>query len=105
MRAVGMTSAQRIPTEPGIPAIAEAVPGYEATNWHAIIGPKNLPRAVVDRLNGEVRRIVAQKDTEKILHDNGVFPAGGTPELLQELIRKDYEQWRKVIAQAGIKLQ
>jgi tripartite-type tricarboxylate transporter receptor subunit TctC len=105
VRAIGMTSATRIPTEPDIPTLAESgVPGYEATNWHAMIGPKGLPRAVVERINGEVRKIVAQKDMENTLHTSGVFPGGsGTPEELRELIRKDYEQWRKVIIQAGIK--
>lgn len=104
VRAIGMTSAQRIPTEPGIPALAEAVPGYEATNWHAMIGPKGIPPAAVERINSEVRRIVAAKDMENTLHASGVFPgASGTPGELQELIRKDYEQWKKVVIQAGIK--
>jgi tripartite-type tricarboxylate transporter receptor subunit TctC len=105
VRAIGMTSAGRIPTEPDIPTLAESgVPGYEATNWHALIGPKGIPRAVVDRLNAEVRKIVAQKDVENTLHSSGVFPAGGgTPEQLYELIRKDHDQWKKVVIQAGIK--
>lgn len=104
VRAIGMTSAQRIPTEPDIPALAEAVPGYEATNWHAMIGPKGLPPAVVDRINAEVKRIVSAKDMENTLHASGVFPGGGgSPEEVRALIRKDYEQWRKVVIQAGIK--
>lgn len=104
VRAIGVTSATRISTEPGIPALAETVPGYESTNWHAMIGPKGIPRAVVDRINSEVRKIVSQKDMEQTLHASGVFPGGGgTPEELRELIRKDYEQWRKVVIQAGIK--
>jgi tripartite-type tricarboxylate transporter receptor subunit TctC len=104
VRALGMTSANRIPTEPDIPALAETVPGYEATNWHAMIGPKGIPRPVVDRINAEVRKIVAQKDVENTLHSSGVFPqGGGSPEQVYELIRKDYEQWRKVVIAAGIK--
>ena len=104
VRAIGMTSAQRIPTEPGIPALAETVPGYEATNWHAMIGPKGIPPAVVERIHGEVRKLVARKDVEDTLHASGVFPrGGGSPEEVRALIRKDYEQWRKVIIQAGIK--
>jgi len=104
VRAIGMTSAQRIPTEPGIPALAETVPGYEATNWHAMIGPKGIPPAVVERIHGEVRKLVARKDVEDTLHASGVFPrGGGSPEEVRALIRKDYEQWRRVITQAGVK--
>jgi tripartite-type tricarboxylate transporter receptor subunit TctC len=99
-----MTSAKRIPTEPDIPALAETVPGYESTNWHAMIGPMGIPPAVVERISAEVRKIVSQKDMVARLHGSGVFPAGGgSPEVVRELIRKDYEQWKKVIAQAGIK--
>ena len=104
VRAIGMTSAQRIPTEPGIPALAETVPGYEATNWHAMIGPKGIPPAVVERIHGEVRKLVARKDVEDTLHASGVFPrGGGSPEEVRALIRKDFEQWRRVITQAGVK--
>jgi tripartite-type tricarboxylate transporter receptor subunit TctC len=104
VRAIGMTSATRIPTEPGIPALAETVPGYEATNWHAMIGPKGIPPAAVERINAEVRRIVSAKDIEGTLHASGVFPAGGgSAEEVRALIRKDYEQWKKVVIQAGIK--
>jgi tripartite-type tricarboxylate transporter receptor subunit TctC len=104
VRAIGMTSAKRIPTEPDIPALAETVPGYESTNWHAMIGPMGIPPAVVERISAEVRKIVSQKDMVARLHGSGVFPAGGgSPEVVRELIRKDYEQWKKVIAQAGIK--
>lgn len=106
VRAIGMTSLKRIPTEPDIPALAETVPGYESTNWHAMIGPKGIPPAVIERINTEVRKIVSQKDMEARLHGSGVFPAGGgSPEVLRELISKDYDQWKKVIAQAGIKAE
>ena len=106
VRAIGMTSLKRIPTEPEVPALAETVPGYESTNWHAMIGPKGIPPAVVERINSEVRKIVSQKDMEARLHASGVFPAGGgSPEETRELIRGDYEQWKKVIAQAGIKAE
>lgn len=106
VRAIGMTSLKRIPTEPEIPALAETVPGYEATNWHAMLGPKGLPPAVVERINSEVTKILAQGDVQKTLHSSGVFPeSGGTPEQVRALIRKDYEQWSKVIKQAGVKAQ
>lgn len=104
VRAIGMTSLRRIPTEPNIPAIAETVPGYEATNWHALLGPKGVPAAVVERLNTEIRKIIAQKDLERRLHQSGVFPdGGGSPDELAALIKKDYELWKRVIVQARVK--
>jgi tripartite-type tricarboxylate transporter receptor subunit TctC len=107
VRAIGVTSLKRIPSEPGIPTFAEqGVPGYEATNWHATIGPKGMPAAVVERLGNELRKVVALPDVQATLARSGVFPeADGAPARLRELIRKDYEQWRKVIQQAGIKPQ
>ena len=106
LRAIGMTSAQRSKADPGIPTFAESgLPGYEATNWHALIGPKGLPRPVVERLNGEIRKIIAHPDMEKSLQANGIDPAAGAPEDLASYLRKELEQWRKVIAVAKIKIE
>ena len=105
LRAIGVTSAQRMKADPSIPTIAESgVPGYEATNWHALIGPKGLARSIVDRLNAEVRRIIVTKEVEHVLHANGVEPDGGTPDQLGEYVRKDFLQWRAVISRANIRL-
>ena len=106
LRALGVTSAERSKADPDIPTFAESgLPGYEATNWHAMIGPKGLPRPIVDRLNSEVRKIIAQKDMENTLQANGVDPTGGTPEQLMEHIRREVDQWRKLIKSAGIKAE
>lgn len=106
LRAIGMTSAERSKAEPEIPTLAESgLPGYEATNWHGLIGPKGLPRPIVDRLNAEVRKIIAHREMEKTLQANGIDPAGGTPEQLHDYLRRELEQWRKVITSAGIKVE
>ena len=106
LRALAVTTADRIAAEPGIPSIAEAgVPGYDVSNWHALIGPKGVPRAIVERINTEVLKIVHMKDVEERMHADGVSPTGTTPEQLHELIRREYEQWKKVIARAGIRIQ
>jgi len=105
LRAIGMTSARRTRADPDVPTIAESgLPGYEATNWHALIGPKGLSRAIVDRLNGELRRVVTSPEMEKTLLANGIEPDVGTPEQLAEYIRKDLMQWRAVIARANIRV-
>ncbi|HTD91954.1 MAG TPA: tripartite tricarboxylate transporter substrate-binding protein, partial [Burkholderiales bacterium] len=106
IRALAVTTATRIAAEPGIPTIAEAgVPGYEVTNWHALIGPRGLPRAVVERLNSEVTKIIRGKDMEDRLRGDGVAPAGGTPEQLLEQIRREITMWRNVVKAADIKIQ
>lgn len=106
LRALGMTSLERSKADPDIPTFAESgLPGYEATNWHAMIGPKGMPRPIVDRLNSEVRKIIAQKDMENTMQANGVDPTGGTPEQLAEHIRKEVELWRRVIAKANVKVE
>ena len=104
LRAIAVTTPERISAEPSLPTIAESgVPGYEVINWLAMIGPKGLPRAVVDRLNGEINSIMKQKDFAERLEASGVSPGGGTPEQLYEQIRKEIAQWRTVVQRAGVK--
>jgi len=106
VRAIAVSTPDRMSAAPEIPTVAESgVPGYEVTNWHGLIGPKGLPRTVVDRLNSEVNKLIKARDVEDKLQANGVTAAGGNPELLYEQIRKEIDQWRKVIAAAGVKLQ
>lgn len=104
LRPIAVTTAKRIPAEPGIPSIAESgVPGYDVTNWHGLIGPKGMPRPIVDRINGEVAKIIKQKEMEAQLQSDGLSADGGPPEEFQERIRKEIDQWKKVVARAGIK--
>lgn len=106
IRALAVTTATRLAAEPQIPTIAEAgVPGYDVSNWHALIGPKGLPRTVVERLNSEVNKIIRGKDMEERLRGDGVSAAGGTPDALHELIRRELIMWRDVVQAAGIKVQ
>ena len=106
IRALAVTTATRLPTEPGIPTIAEAgVPGYEVNNWHALIGPKGVPRAIVERMHTEVGKVISSKEMEERLRGDGVLPAPSTPEALQEQIRREILMWRDVVKAAGIKIQ
>ena len=105
LRALAVTTPERIAAEPQLPTVTESgLPGYEVTNWHALIGPKAIPRAIVERLNAEMTKILGQKDMAERLQGDGVSPAGGTPEQLFAQIRKEIEQWRQVVTRAGIKI-
>ena len=106
LKALAVTTAKRIPALPEVPTVAESgLPGYEVTLWHGLIGPKGLPRAITDRINGEVTKTLQLKETAEQLQNDGVAPAGGTPEQFAAQIRMEIEVWRKVAAAAGVKAE
>ena len=106
LRAIAVTTAKRIPALPDVPTIAESgVPGYDVTLWHGLIGPKGLPRAIVDRINAEVTKSLKLKETAEQLQNDGVAPAGGTPEQFAAQIKTEIGIWRKVAADAGVKAE
>jgi len=106
LRAIAVTTAKRLAAEPDVPALAESgVPGYDVALWHGLVGPKGLPRPVVDRINTEVNKILKLKETADQLQTDGVSPLGGTPEKFAEQIREDVELWRKVVAATGVKVE
>jgi tripartite-type tricarboxylate transporter receptor subunit TctC len=106
LRAIGVTTAKRIPALPDVPTVAESgLPGYEVVLWHGLIGPKGLPKAVVDRIGGEVNKTLKQPETASQLENDGVAPAGGTPEQFAAQIRKEIGVWKKVAADAGVKAE
>ena len=106
LRAVAVTTAKRIPALPEVPTVAESgVAGYDVVLWHGLIGPKGLPRAIVDRINGDVTKTLKLKETAEQLQNDGVAPAGGTPEQFAAQIKKEIGIWRKVAADAGVKAE
>ena len=106
VRALAVTSAERLPAEPRLPTIAESgVPGYEVINWFGVIGPKGVPRAVVDRMNREIDRAVRLPDVVERLAADGLAPVGGTPEDLHARIAREIVQWRQVVARAKIRVE
>jgi tripartite-type tricarboxylate transporter receptor subunit TctC len=106
LRALAVTSAERLAAEPAIPTMAQSgLPGYEVILWHGLAGPKGLPRAIVERINAEVGAVVQSKDAAEQLQTDGVMPMRSTPEELHATLRTEIELWRKVIHDAGITLQ
>ena len=104
LKPIGVTTAKRLPALPEVPTVAESgLPGYEVVLWHGLIGPKGLPKAVVDRINGDVNKSLSLKETAAQLENDGVAPAGGTAEQFAAQIKKEIGVWRKVAADAGVK--
>ena len=106
LRALAVTTAKRLPAEPDVPTVAESgVPGYEVILWHGLIGPKGLPRPIVERLNGEVTTVLKLRETAEQLQNDGVSPAGGAPEQFLATIKREIEVWRKVVTDVGVKVE
>ena len=106
LKAIAVTTAKRIPALPDVPTVNESgLKGYEVVLWHGLIGPKGLPKAVVDRLNSEVTKLLKSKDSEEQLQNDGVSPAGGTPAQFAAQIKKELGVWKKVAADAGVKVE
>jgi tripartite-type tricarboxylate transporter receptor subunit TctC len=104
LKAIGVTTAKRIPALPDVPTVMESgLPGYEVVLWHGLIGPKDLPKAVVDKIGGEVNKLLKQSETASQLEGDGVAPAGGTPAQFAAQIKKEIGIWKKVAADAGVK--
>ena len=106
LRALAVTTAKRIPALPEVPTIAEAgVPGYDVVLWHGLIGPKDMPKDVVDRINAEAMKALKLKETAAQLQNDGVAPAGGSPAQFGQTIGKEIGMWRKVVTDAGVKVE
>ena len=106
LRAIAVTTAKRIAAAPNVPTIAEAgVKGYEVILWHGLIGPKGLPKPILDRVNGDLNKALQSKEMQERLAGDGVSAAGGTPDQFTALIKKDIDLWRKVVQKAGVKAE
>ncbi len=104
LRALGVTSLQRSPAAPEIPTIAEqGLPGFEAVSWFALFAPAATPRPVVDRLQGEVKKILFAPDIAKRLGELGLDPVGSTPDELAAWQRSEIAKWAKVVKDSGAK--
>jgi len=105
LRALAVTTDKRIAAAPDLPTVAESgYPGYEVTNWHGLVGPKGLPRDIVERLNREIGEVVKGEEMKKNLAADGLEPAGGSPARFGEILKNEMVRWAKVVRQAGIKV-
>jgi tripartite-type tricarboxylate transporter receptor subunit TctC len=104
VRGLAVTGAKRSNTLPGVPAVAETVPGYEAVSWAAVLAPKGLPKNILARWNGEMNRILQQPDVKARMAADGLEPIGGSPEVLRATLKRDIAKWRGVVTTAGIKV-
>jgi len=106
LRALAVTSRQRIAAAPDVPTFEEAgVPGYEAVGWFGSVAPAGTPREIIQRLNLETRNALALPDVRERVIAAGTEPATTTPEEFAAYIREETKKWGDVIKAGNIKLQ
>jgi tripartite-type tricarboxylate transporter receptor subunit TctC len=102
LRALGVTSAQRWPLLPDMPAIAETVPGYEIYVWYALFAPRNTPPDIVMLLNSALKNAAAEPGIVARFKQDGGVPTTMTPNELAKFMADDEARWRKMVEAAGI---
>ena len=103
LRALAVTSAKRAAIAPDLPAVAETLPGFESSQWWGMFGPAGMPPGVVSRLNAEMQKTLALVDVRKRLAADAAEPIGGSADDCAQFLRADFEKWRKVISDAGVR--
>ena len=103
MKALAVTSRDRLPTLPDIPTIAETLPGFEATQWFGILAPAGTPRPIILRLNKEIQAAVAWPEYQSKLNAAGATPASSaSPEEFATLIANLTELWGRIPRRMGL---
>ncbi len=105
VRAIGITSATRSDVLPGVPAMAETLPGFEAEVWVAMLGPARTPPAVVGRMHAGLEKVLGQRDMQERLAEQGLLAVASTPAQAEQWIRLQHERWGRVIREQKISLE
>jgi tripartite-type tricarboxylate transporter receptor subunit TctC len=101
LKALGVSSEKRQSLLPDVPSIAEDLPGYEVSTWYGIFAPAGTPRAVIDRLNQALGRILTSPDAQSRLAAVGADAQPNTPEQFAQAVSQERVKWAKIIEQAG----
>ncbi len=105
LRALAVSSPARHPAMPGLPTISETLPGVELSSWLGLAVPAATPRAVIDRLNGEIRSILEMSDVRQRLADLSGVPAPSSPGEMRALVEREIARWKRVVELKNIERQ
>ena len=106
LRPLAVTTKERSPMLPDVPTMAEAgVPGFESYSWFGILAPAGTPEAIVNKLQGEIAKALADPAMRERFAEVGAVPVGDTPAEFADLIAAETAKWAKVVEEAGVKLE
>jgi tripartite-type tricarboxylate transporter receptor subunit TctC len=104
LKLIAVASPQRVASLPGVPAIAETLPGFASVTWFALVAPPNTPAAIVDKVNAGVNEALHDTEVRKRLADLSSEPAGGTPRETAAYFHDEAARWKNVITSAHVTL-
>ena len=103
LRPLAVSAARRVPGLESVPTLAETFPGFEYSGWFALLAPAGTPQAIVQRVNRDMDRVLAEPEMAQRLRDFGLVNEGaGTPETLGEFLRAERERWVKLVRTIGL---
>ncbi|SDP71290.1 Tripartite-type tricarboxylate transporter, receptor component TctC [Ralstonia sp. 25mfcol4.1] len=102
LKLLAVTEAKRSPLLPNVPTVGETIPGYELSVWYGAFGPKNMPPALVARLNTEINRVMSLPEVKAKMDAIGVETATSTPQEFGKILRRDADRYGKLIKDLGI---
>ena len=105
IRALAVTSKERAPQIPDVPAVSEVIPGFENAGWFGLVAPAGTPRDVIDKIHRDSARILHSEDFKARLAQIGMFPVGNTPAEFGAAIRAESARWARVIKDRGLAQQ
>ena len=105
LRPLGVNSVEPVRALPGIPPIADSVPGYEMSPWIGVFAPAGMSRAIIDRLHAEIGKALKMPDVGKTLMNQALEPSMATTEQFNARLRVDYDKYGKLISAAGVKIE
>jgi tripartite-type tricarboxylate transporter receptor subunit TctC len=105
LRLLAVASAKRSPAVPDVPAVAETVPGFDVPSWLGIVAPAGTPRPIVERLHGEIAKVLATDEIKERLATEGGEVIAGGPEEFAAYLKSEIAKWDKVIKGANIRAE
>ena len=106
MRPLGLTTPQRAEALTDVPTIAEAgLPRFEVSGWYGVIGPRAMPRPLIERLNRDINATLQAPEVAKLLSAQGATPKTGSPDDFAKAMASDRQKWADVVRTAGIRVQ
>ena len=103
LKALGVTSPQRLPAFPEVPAIAEALPGYESAAWFGLFGPGRMPADLTRRLSDAARAAVQSPEVRRRIEHEGATPVASSPEVFARFVDSEIARWGAVVRYSGAK--